>query len=332
MDITRALALALLLSSPAAAAVRLTISAGPLSPEAVERTALAAARLLEAPARSAEAGGLAFTGTNWKRDLAPAERERLTRSLRALWGERLSIREDGLPRAATGNAPPASALDFRGRTDAIRARLEGTPRPMGRASQDGFYDGSAAASGSAAVAAGAPRAASARRFASAAAVPKAKAAIPPPPPPAPPAAAPISWKRAGVELLKGAGGTIKDMFTWKGLAVAAASIVLVTVAPVAIYGLLVLGAAFSGWMIGKALAQGTAAYKAGDSAKFYGASREMGRGLLGLGLTMLGARHAPTNLRPHIPRTGGEWKAMAAAVDDEPIIAMSILREHAKKP
>lgn len=330
MDITRALALALLLSSPAAAAVRLAISAGPLSPEAVERTAAAAARLLEAPARSAEAGGLAFSGTNWKRDLAPAERERLTRSLRALWGERLSIREDGVPRAATGNAPPASALDFRGRTDAMRARLEGTPRPMGRASQDGFYDGSAAASGSSAVAAGAPRAASARRFASAAAVPKAKAAIPPPP--APPAASPISWRKAGVEMLKGAGGTIKEMFTWKGLAVAAASIVLVTVAPVAIYGLLVLGAAFSGYMIGKALAQGTAAYKAGDSAKFYGASREMGRGLLGLGLTMLGARHAPTNLRPHIPRTGGEWKALAAAVDDEPVIAMSILRERGKKP
>lgn len=330
MEITRPLALALLLSSPAAAAVRLAISAGPSSPEAVERTAAAAARLLESPSRSAEAGGVAFTGANWKRDLAPAERERLTRSLRALWGERLSIREDGVPRAATGNAPPASALDFRGRTDAMRARLDGTPRPMGRASQDGFYDGSAAASGSAAVAAGAPRAASARRFASSAAVPKAKAAIPPPP--APPAAAPISWRKAGVELLKGAGGTIKDMFTWKGLAVAAASIVLVTVAPVAIYGLLVLGAAFSGYMIGKALAQGTAAYKAGDSAKFYGASREMGRGLLGLGLTMLGARHAPTNLRPHLPRTGGEWKAMAAAVDDEPIIAMSILREHGKKP
>ena len=105
-----------------------------------------------------------------------------------------------------------------------------------------------------------------------------------------------------------------------------------TVAPVAIYGLLAVGAAFAGWTIGKALVNGTAAYKAGDAEKFYAASREMGRGTLAMGLTLLGARHAPTNLRPHFPRTSGEWRAVAAAMDDEPVVAVSILRDRAKKP
>jgi len=120
------------------------------------------------------------------------------------------------------------------------------------------------------------------------------------------------------------------VFTWKGLAVAAASVAIVTVAPVALYGLLALGAVFSVYTIGKAVVNGRAAYKAGDSKAFYGASQEMGRGVLGLGLTILGARHLPTNLRPHLPRTGGEWKALAAAMDDEPVIAVSLLRD--KKP
>jgi hypothetical protein len=122
------------------------------------------------------------------------------------------------------------------------------------------------------------------------------------------------------------------VFTWKGLAVAAASVAIVTVAPVAIYGLLALGAVFSVYTIGKAVVNGRAAYKAGDSKAFYGASQEMGRGVLGLGLTVLGARHLPTNLRPHFPNTSGEWRAMVAAMDDEPVIAVSLLRDRAKKP
>lgn len=132
-------------------------------------------------------------------------------------------------------------------------------------------------------------------------------------------------------MLKGAGHTIAEVFTWKGLAVAAASVALVTLAPVTIYGLLALGAAFAGWTIGKALVNGTAASRAGNAEGFYAASREMGRGALALGLTLMGARHAPTNLRPHFPRSSGEWRAMAAAVDDEPIVAMSILRGRTEK-
>ena len=100
----------------------------------------------------------------------------------------------------------------------------------------------------------------------------------------------------------------------------------------AIYGLLALGAVFSVYTIGKAVVNGRAAYKAGDSKAFYGASQEMGRGVLGLGLTIMGARHLPTNLRPHFPNTSGEWRAMLSAMDDEPVIAVSLLRDRVKKP
>ena len=89
---------------------------------------------------------------------------------------------------------------------------------------------------------------------------------------------------------------------------------------------------FSAYTIGKAIVDGRAAYKAGDAAKFYGASQEMGRGVLGLTLTALGARPLPPTLRPHIPSTSGEWRALAAAMDDEPVIAVSLLRDRAKKP
>lgn len=329
MDATRALALTLLLAAPASAAVHLAVAPGPLSPEAVRLTEAAAARLLEAPARDDRAAGLALTAPSWKAGLAPAERERLLKALEALWGRRLAVREDAAP-VARALVPPASALEFRGRTDALRARLDGAPRPLDRSGQDRFYDGRRTAEVSAAAAG--PFAASPRpRVAFTAASPR-PAAAPPPPPAAPTAASPISWKKAGVEVLKGAGHAIKDVFTWKGLAIAAGSVALVTVAPAAIYVLLAAGAIYSAYTIGKSVVDGRAAYKAGDAAKFYGASREMGRGVLGLTLTALGARHLPTNLKPHFPTTGGEWRALAAAMDDEPVIAVSLLRDRAKKP
>jgi len=320
MDMKRGFSLVLLLAVPGSAAMHLTVSPGPLPPAAVARTEAAVKRLFEAPARAGNE--LAFTAPSWKTNLPLAEREALLRSLEAVWGKRLAVRADAAASTPVA-APPPSALNFRARTDAIRARLDGAPRPLERSGQDRFYDGSRSAQASA-VAAGPFAAAPAARVAFTASAPRLKAA--PPPAPAKPAPAPISWKKAGVEVLKGAGQTIAAVFTWKGLAVAAASIALVTVAPVAIYGLLALGAAFGGYTIGKALLNGTKAYKAGDAEGFYAASREMGRGTLALGLTMLGARHAPTNFRPHFPRTSGEWRAMAAAVDDEPIIAMSLLR------
>ena len=318
--------LVVLLAAPGSAAVHLTIAPGPLPPDAVARTEAAAVKLLESPVREPRAPGLAFSASAWKRDLPPAERERLLKVLADAWGRRLAVREDAAPAPF---APPASALEFRGRTDAIRARLAGAPRPLDRSAQDALYDGGRT-SGAPAVAAGASSAPR-PRVALTAPPPRPAAAVPPSPSP-PHAASPISWKKAGVEVLKGAGHAIKDVFTWKGLAIAAGSVALVTVAPVAIYGLLALGAVFSAYTIGKAIVDGRAAYKAGDAAKFYGASQEMGRGVLGLTLTALGARHLPTNLRPHIPSTSGEWRALAAAMDDEPVIAVSLLRDRAKKP
>lgn len=330
MDMNRALLLVLLLAAPASAEVHLSVAPGPLPPDAVKRTEAASAQLLEAPIRADAAGGLNFTAPSWKSSLTPAERERRLRALAALWGKRFSIREDS-PAAWQPAAmqPPPSAFDYRARTDAMRARLAAAPRPLDRIGQDRLYDASASGQGSP-VAAVASAPGAARPLAARASAPKLKSA--PPPPPAPAAAAPISWKKAGVEVLKGAGHAIGDVFTWKGLAVAAASVAIVTVAPVAIYGLLALGAAFSVYTIGKAVVNGRAAYKAGDSKAFYGASQEMGRGALALGLTILGARHLPTNLRPHFPNTSGEWRAMAAAMDDEPVIAVSLLRDHGKKP
>lgn len=329
MDMNRALLLVLLLAAPSSAAVHLSVAPGPLPPDAVKRTEDASAQLLEAPARASVAGGLGFTAPSWKKDLTQAERARRIRALEDLWGKRLTVRDDS-PAAwqPTAMQPPPSAFDYRAHTDAIRARLEGAPRPLGRASQDRFYDASAGQGSSVAAAASAP--AYARPLAAGASAPKLRPS--PPPPPAPAAAAPISWKKAGVEVLKGAGHAITDVFTWKGLAVAACSVALVTVAPVAIYGLLALGAAFSVYKIGKSAVDGRAAYKAGDAKAFYAASQEMGRGALGLGLTIMGARHLPTNLRPHFPNTSGEWRAMASAMDDEPVIAVSLLRDHGKKP
>lgn len=327
MDATRALALALLLAAPVSASIRLEVAPGPLSPEDVRLTEAAAARLLESPVRDDRAAGLALTAPSWK--AGPAERERLLKALEALWGRRLAVREDAAP-VARALVPPASALEFRGRTDALRARLDGAPRPLDRSGQDRFYDGRRTAEVSAASAgtfAAFPR----PRAAFTAASPR-PAAAPPPPPAAPKTVSPISWRKAGVEVLKGAGHAIKDVFTWKGLAIAAGSVALVTVAPAAIYVLLAAGAIYSAYAIGKSVVDGRAAYKAGDADKFYGASREMGRGVLGLTLTALGARHLPTNLRPHFPSTTGEWRAMAAAMDDEPVIAVSLLRDRAKKP
>jgi hypothetical protein len=322
MDMKRALMLVLLLATPGAASVHLAVAPGPLDPDAVARTEAAAAKLLEAPIRDGLAAGLVINAASWKRGLPQDERERLLKDLATLWGRRLAVRETAAP----------AALDFRGRTDAMSARLDGEPRPLERTGQDRFYDNRRSASGPDGVAAGPSFAASPRpRVAFTAAAPR-PAAVIPPSPSAPKPASPISWKKAGIEVLKGAGHTIKEVFTWKGLAIAAGSVALVTVAPVAIYGLLALGAAFAGWTIGKALVNGTAAYKAGDAEKFYAASREMGRGTLAMGLTMLGARHAPTNLRPHFPRTSGEWRAVAAAMDDEPVVAVSILRDRTKKP
>lgn len=92
-----------------------------------------------------------------------------------------------------------------------------------------------------------------------------------------------------------------------------------------------LGAATSGWAIGKALVAGRAAYASRDAEGFDAAAQELGRGALGMALVLAGARHPPANLRPHLPRGSGEWRALAAAMDDEPVIAMSLMRGSKEK-
>ncbi|MEQ1920170.1 MAG: hypothetical protein ABL955_13330, partial [Elusimicrobiota bacterium] len=143
MDRLRSFALILFLASPAGSAVHLSIAPGPLAPDAVRRTEAAASRLLETPERAFVSGGLNFTGPTWNKDLPELERERALRALKALWGKRLSVRED--PAAAAFSAklePPPSAFDHRARADEMQARLDGMPQPLDRTGQDRFYDGS----------------------------------------------------------------------------------------------------------------------------------------------------------------------------------------------
>ena len=184
--------LVLLLAAPASAAVHLSVAPGPMSPDEIKLTVAATARLLEAPVRTDVAGGLDFTAPSWKNNLAPAERERQIRALETLWGERLTVRDDS-PAVCppTAKEPPPSAFDYRARTDAMRARLEGTPRPLGRTGQDRFYDGTAGQLLPSPPSRRPGRRPAARGKRSA---PKLKPA--PPAPPAPATAAPISWKRA----------------------------------------------------------------------------------------------------------------------------------------
>lgn len=134
------------------------------------------------------------------------------------------------------------------------------------------------------------------------------------------------------EAVKGGGGVVKDMVSVKGLVVAVGAVALVTVAPVTVYGLLAVGAAVGGWTIGKALLHGSSAYRDGDTARFNEACREFGRGALSLGLSLYGARYAPTNLKPHIPRTSGEWKALSTSMDDESVVLFSLLRGKGSAP
>lgn len=327
MGMHRCIALVLFLAIPSSASVHLSVMTGPAAPAALKFTEEAAARLLEAPVRSSAPGRLDFTAASWKAGRPAAEREAELVTLRAFWGAALSIREDAPPSGGASSAPLPPAFEARARAEELRARLAGFPVPLDKSGQDLLHDGGRSAQGSF-VAVDSPL-----RRPDVATAPAASRLKPAPPAPPAPAAADsgISWKKAGVEMLKGAGKTITDVFTWKGLAVAACSVALVTVAPVAIYGLLALGAAFSVWTIGKAVVDGRKAYKADDPEKFYAASREMGRGVLALGLTVMGARHLPTNLRPHFPSTSGEWRAMAAAMDDEPVIAVSLLRGKTEK-
>jgi hypothetical protein len=134
----------------------------------------------------------------------------------------------------------------------------------------------------------------------------------------------VRWGKVGLEVLKGAGETVRSVFTWRGLATAAAAVAIVTVAPVAVYGFLAVGAAVGGYTVGKAIYDGVRSYRKGDAEGVYAASRQFGTGALTLGLSLYGARHTPTNLRPHLPKAG-EFKALLSSMDDEAVVAATLL-------
>ncbi len=283
-------------------------------------------RLLSEPAeRREEPSGIVLRAAGWRAEGA-AKRETELAALRRLW-EGLRVEEDAraaiIPAALPGRA--AARLPEQRLRRLLGAGLT-------RQSQDRFYDGSSA-SGRAAP-----------PIAAAGAAPVAKT---------PALAGPISdlRVRSGIPLLaytgraqkpslahgawevvKGGGGVVRDMVSWKGLAVVVGAVALVTIAPVTVYGLLALGAAVGGWTIGQALLHGSAAYRDGDVERFNAACRELGRGALSLGLSIYGARYAPINLKPHIPRTGGEWKALSSSMDDESVVLFSLLRGKGSAP
>lgn len=320
------LAALLLLPLPATAAVTLRVAAGPEDAVRLESLRRAAAGLLERPVETPFDGGVAHRASAWRTGLGSEEKESLLSGLRAAWGPRLRLEEE--PPSVPGGMPPGArgAAARRAALAATGARLAAMEVPAGRAEQDRFYDARReAASAAARPVAPAP---AARVPALAAAPPRRLAGAPPP---APTPAGALTARRALREAGKGAVQVVTDLVSWKGLAIAAGSVALVTVAPVTIYAILALGAATSGWAIGRALVDGNAARRAGDEAAFDAAAREFGRGALGLGLVLVGARHPPASLRPHVPKTSGEWRALAVAMDDEPAIAMSLMRGSGEK-
>lgn len=308
-----------LLVCGAEAAVRIRVAPGPLEPATVASTRRIASSLLQSPTQSAAGGELLFEAPGWSSKLDAPGRERALAALKQAWGDRVSVQEDAAaaPRAADSRLASAAP-----RADLSRAReaLGRTPELSGKSSQDRFYDGGTRGDETPAAAA---FPASRESLPRVAAAPKARAAVPAPWAPR----AEVSVARMGKEALKGAFGVVKDAISWKGLAIAAGSVALVTLAPVTVYAILGVGAVMAGWTIGKAIANGYQARKRGDAEGVYAASREFGRGAFTLGLTMLGARHPPASLKPHFPSTSGEWQAIASAVDDEPIIVMSLLRK-----
>ncbi|OGS37498.1 MAG: hypothetical protein A2506_09020 [Elusimicrobia bacterium RIFOXYD12_FULL_66_9] len=320
--------LTLLVPGPVLAQVRVVIPSSPAeragrSSELADAEKRLRALLADPAERREDAAGVVLHAAAWRAGGA-ARREAEVAALRRNWaGLRI---EEGAPASASlppgAVVPPGSAV--------ARLPKERLERLLGagvsRESQSRFYDGSSASGRAASSFVAARTGTSAKGHAAAASgkTLRLSAKIPPlvfaagvPKP---------SLSRGAWEAVKGAGGVVKDMISWKGLAVAVGAVALVTVAPVTIYGLLAVGAAVGGWTIGKALLHGTAAYKAGDTARFNEACREFGRGALSLGLALYGARFAPTNLKPHIPRTGGEWKALSTSMDDESVVLFSLFR------
>lgn len=250
--------------------------------------------------------------------LPEEEREALRAALLGLWGEGLSLEE--VPATAPERRP---AVDRKAEAKRVAARLD---VGLSAERQNLFYDGahSGPASAGPVVTAASPRHEATSLPPSIR--PAAARTSAPPSPQRSADAEGVRWGRVGVEVLKGAGETVRSIFTWKGLATAAAAVAIVTVAPVAVYGFLAVGVAVGGYTVGKALYDGYQANRKGDAEGVYAASREFGKGALTLGLSFYGARHTPASLKPHIPKVG-EFRALLSSMDDEAVVATTLVEK-----
>lgn len=253
--------------------------------------------------------------------LSREESEELRAGLRALWGESFELQD--LVEAVPAKRGPV--LDRKDSSVRVAARLDvGSSLERQNLHYDGAIGRAAPAAMPAASAVGAASAAASRPAPLPAAAPRAAHATVPPSPSVAAKPEGVRWGKVGIEILKGAGETVRSVFTWRGLATAAAAVAIVTVAPVAVSAFLAVGAAVGGYTVGKALYDGVRAYRKGDAEGVYAASREFGTGALTLGLSFYGARHTPTNLRPHLPKAG-EFKALLSSMDDEAVVAATVL-------
>ena len=258
--------------------------------------------------------------------LSDKERTGLIKELRAIWGDRFSLQAY----ASKAQASAAKAAAPRDASPRVNAALErkkiAAALDVGatRTRQNLYYDNARGAS----AVAGAPVRAE-FKAAEAPAQISAQKGLKTNTPPAPArknGKEPIKLGRVALETVKGAGDVVRGLFSWRGLATAAAAVAFVTVAPVAVYGFLALGAAVGGYTIGKAIYNGVKGYREGNAEEVYAASREFGQGALTLGLSLYGARHAPKSLRPHFPKPH-EYKALLSSCDDEAIVITSLLQK-----
>ena len=261
--------------------------------------------------------------------LPEAQRRRMLSNLLEVWKGALTVED--LPEVGTA---PAQAPRKMPRLSRINTRATGRRVTealnvgVSRERQNLYYDQARAHGGIPAVAAAESKAVSKAQADLAEKGLKINAL---PSPKSPQVKQEVRWGRVGLEALKGVGEVVREVFTLKGLAIAAGAVALVTVAPVTVYGLLALGVAMGGYTVGKAIYDGVTARRKGDVGGVYAASREFGKGALTLGLSLYGARHVPKNLTPHIPRAG-EYKALLSSMDDEAIVVTSLFERFRSKP
>jgi len=134
------------------------------------------------------------------------------------------------------------------------------------------------------------------------------------------------WGRAAWEAVKGAGDVVKSVFTWKGAVFAVGAVALTIALPVSAWVLMGAGVALGAWEMGKAVHDGVKAHRTGDTEGAYKAARHFGGGLFTAGLSAYGLKHAPKNLRPHVPHGVAEWKAPVLTIDNLAVVGNNVLR------